>query len=766
MDAPSPRATATAPLSGLRVLELANGVAGPYAGRLLAMLGADVLKVEPAGGDPARRAAVDDTPRPGTSPLYLHLNAGKRTAAPSEGELERALDGADVVLDDRVRRQVAGGPLDPSRLQARDRPPHLVSLTAWGFEADEPGQLDDELLAQAVCGIMTLTGDPDGAPLRFPGWQTQYLTGAYAAVAALAARHADAFQHFDLAWIACGATGVEAPFADWLQTGRRRAPAGAHPAHLYPTGALPCADGYVVPGTIRIHDWSAQCAIYGREDLIEDSRFRRRGVRAAHVRELWDEIGPWYARHTRREIFDRAVERQWALGMILTAADALDDPHLAARGFLGTVETEAGPVTAAVRPWRTEGIPVSPPDTPARAKGWRSANRLPAPEAGADRAAPPGGLLAGLRILELTVAWAGPFVGRTLGALGADVVKVESPASYDGWRGPHPVPGQRRAADAPLSYDVAPNWNSLNRNKRHLALDLKRPEGRALLLELVATADALVCNYTSGVLPRLRLTFEDLAAVNPRIVLVQMPALGATGPFREAAGYGTIIEGMGGFAARFGREDEVARVSQTFYPDPVGGVHATLALLAAVAARAHTGRGAAIDLSQQEVLWLQLGEAIVAASRDGRDLARLGNREPGLASSGLFPTKDGEWVAVASEADLSRELAAPESRTAGELVAALQRVGGRAERVANFAAAAEDARMRPFLEPVEHPVTGTVTSVRVPLRANGALPDTLRPAPTFDQHSDEVLRDWIACREERVAALRASGVVGGQPGRT
>ena len=80
------------------MLELANGVAGPYAGRLLAMLGADVLKVEPAGGDPARRAAVDATPRPGTSPLYLHLNAGKRTAAPSEGELERALDGADVVL--------------------------------------------------------------------------------------------------------------------------------------------------------------------------------------------------------------------------------------------------------------------------------------------------------------------------------------------------------------------------------------------------------------------------------------------------------------------------------------------------------------------------------------------------------------------------------------------------------------------------------------------------------------------------------------------
>ena len=104
-----------------------------------------------------------------------------------------------------------------------------MSVTAWGFEADEPGQLGDELLAQAVCGIMTLTGDPDGAPLRFPGWQTQYLTGAYAAVAALAARHADAFQHFDLAWIACGATGVEAPFANWLQTGRRTAPAGAHP---------------------------------------------------------------------------------------------------------------------------------------------------------------------------------------------------------------------------------------------------------------------------------------------------------------------------------------------------------------------------------------------------------------------------------------------------------------------------------------------------------------------------------------------------------
>ena len=139
-----------------------------------------------------------------------------------------------------------------------------------------------------------------------------------------------------------------------------------------------------------------------------------------------------------------------------------------------------------------------------------------------------------------------------------------------------------------------------------------------MFLDLVRGADVVIANFTERVLPALRLRFEDLRALNRRIVLLNMPALGASGPYKGAAGYGTIIEGMGGFAARFGGTDESARVSQTFYPDPVAGVHGVVAVLAALVARQQTGEGSTIDLSQQEALWMLLGEGIALASRDGR----------------------------------------------------------------------------------------------------------------------------------------------------
>jgi len=175
------------PLAGLRVIELGVGIAVPYAGRLLAMLGATVVKVEPEGGDPARSCAVDDAPLTGISPLYLHLNAGKHNVAPEHAPLDAALGWADMVLDSRVRAQIAGTALDPDSLRGARPILTLASVTAWGFEADEPGEIGDELLVQAVAGVTTLTGDPDAAPLRLAGWQTQYLAGAYTAAAVITA---------------------------------------------------------------------------------------------------------------------------------------------------------------------------------------------------------------------------------------------------------------------------------------------------------------------------------------------------------------------------------------------------------------------------------------------------------------------------------------------------------------------------------------------------------------------------------------------------
>ena len=234
------------PLSGLRVLELATGIAGPYGGRLLAMLGATVVKVEPAGGDPARTQPIDGRPVADPGPLFVHLNAGKRLVAALPEERE-AIAWADVVIESRVRRELAGTALEPERLAGG---PTLITTSAWGFESDEAGRCADELLVQAAAGVMGTTGDPDGPPLRFPGFQSQYMAGAYVAAAALAARRLPA-RWIDVSWLGAIASSVEGGWSRNLQTDWRQPPGGAHQLEVYPSGALPCADGFVVPGTIR-----------------------------------------------------------------------------------------------------------------------------------------------------------------------------------------------------------------------------------------------------------------------------------------------------------------------------------------------------------------------------------------------------------------------------------------------------------------------------------------------------------------------------------
>src|SRR5436190_5234075 len=340
------------PLAGLRVLEVANGIAGPYAGRLFAMLGATVTKVEPPGGDPARGIPVDDTPPPdGPSPLFIHLNEGKDEGAANR--LDRLIDQAHIVLVDRVRKQVEGTPLDPATLAARSGRRVLVTVTAWGFEADEPGQPDDELLVQAASGVMAATTDPGEEPLRFPGWQSQYLAGGFAAASALAAfgRQPTGLTHVDVDWLTAVLTGAEGDVAQFLHQASIGVdpPETPHGGGVFPAGVFRCADGYVVPGTVRPIDWKLQCEIYGRADLLEDERFHIRH-RWRNRDELRSEIQPWYDAHTKREIFTAALDEGWAAAMVMTAGDAVDDPHLTERGFLGP-STQEPAATIPARPW-------------------------------------------------------------------------------------------------------------------------------------------------------------------------------------------------------------------------------------------------------------------------------------------------------------------------------------------------------------------------------------------------------------------------------
>ena len=289
--------------------------------------------------------------------------------------------------------------------------------------------------------------------------------------------------------------------------------------------------------------------------------------------------------------------------------------------------------------------------------------------------------LAGLRLLEVTTAWAGPFVGNMLGALGMDVLKFEGLPPFDGYRvlRLHSDSDPERWAELKGDnrwFESSALHSAVNRNKRDVVVDLRAADGRALFLDLARSADAVLCNFTAKVLPALGLGFDDLAAVNPRIVVVRMPAFGTVGPYSAKAGYGPVIEGMGGFGARFGYADDGARISDLYWPDPVAGTHAALAVLMGIERRDRTGAGCEIDLAHMEVMWNAVGEGVVVADQRGTDIGRMGNREPGVAASGFVAAADGRWVAFVGPAEVTAAAEAAAGRSWRDVVAAVRTAGG------------------------------------------------------------------------------------------
>ena len=280
---------ATPPLHGLRVIETATGVSGPYAGRLLACLGAQVVKVEPVGGDPARKQPVDDTPltKGELSPLFIHLNAGKLNVLAEDIDPSWA----DVVLASDVLQDLRDSQWDPDHLRRHDT--RLVTTTAWGADASSPGLMADELLVQTATGFLGFNGDEGLEPLRLPGWQSQYTAGGLAAAMVQTIPRTDA-SHIDISWLGALLTATELCYGDALHCQRVRSLVGAHPPTAFPSGAIKCNDGHVAPGSIRPIDWEMQCLFYGLPEWVEDPDLRNRLRRQSHIQMIWEQIEPWY----------------------------------------------------------------------------------------------------------------------------------------------------------------------------------------------------------------------------------------------------------------------------------------------------------------------------------------------------------------------------------------------------------------------------------------------------------------------------------------
>ncbi|HEU4758676.1 MAG TPA: CoA transferase, partial [Dehalococcoidia bacterium] len=370
-----------------------------------------------------------------------------------------------------------------------------------------------------------------------------------------------------------------------------------------------------------------------------------------------------------------------------------------------------------------------------------------------------------VRVLDLTMAWAGPYATRLLADMGAEVIKIEAVENWDLLR---TFTGQ--PPDVERVWDKSPYFNHVNRNKYGCVLDLSKPGGRDLFLRLVAISDGLIENFRAEVMDNLGLSYETLAAINPELIYVSMPGHGKSGPERDFIAYGTNVEQLAGLCHLSGYADGPPQKTGISYGDPVAGIAAAGAVGLALWHRRRTGHGQHVEVAQRETLINLIGEHVVGHAMDQREPPRRGNRHSSMAPHGCYPSAgDDQWVTIACESDaqfaaLCQVIGRPElaadprfadvvsryrhqdsldeavaawthSRTKEDAAQALQAAGVPAMPVLSVPEvfADEHLRSRRFFEPVSHAVAG-VWEIEGPHWRLSESPGHVRlPAPAFGE---------------------------------
>ncbi|WP_046315538.1 CoA transferase, partial [Mycobacterium sp. UM_Kg1] len=396
----------------------------------------------------------------------------------------------------------------------------------------------------------------------------------------------------------------------------------------------------------------------------------------------------------------------------------------------------------------------------------------------------------GLKVFDLSTFWAGAYLTCYLGAFGADVVKVESIQRPDG----HRYSGSL-LRDGDDWYERGPLWQGTNLNKRDITLDLSSEAGRELALRMAAEADVVVENYSPRVVEQFGLDYDSLAAANPGVIMVRMPGFGLAGPWRDYVGWALNIEQLSGMSASTGYPDGPPCNLQG-PADPIAGVHAAVALQAALEHRSRTGEGQLIEVAQIEVGAAVAAEPVIEYSLTGQLPEREGNRHREYVQ-GVYPTASGDdwialsirddadWAAFAEAAgqpalvDDARFATAQARRTNHDAVdavvanwtggcdpdaavAELSRRGVPAERVLtpDRMYDVEQLDARGFYQELRHPITGDHRYPGWPFQISPGPRLHHRSAPpTLGQHNAEVLSE-LGLTAQQIDALRAGEVIG------
>lgn len=661
-----------APLAGYTVVEHAAGVAASYAGRLMAVMGATVIKVEPPGeGSALRRAEPLLTQAPPASALFHYLNAGKQfvtcdvESATGRRRLEALVARAELLIDDTPVLRRTALQLEPRTTAARH--PELVFLSvlpfgATGAHANYRGYELNVLHAGGEGYLMpnglTLETFPDRPPVKIYGHFAELIGGTSAVcagVAALLARDESGGQFVDVsvqdANVSVGCFAIQRLGDGELENRRGR-------SFKY-GGVLECSDGYVGVLTLEQRQWEGLVKLIGDPEWARDPAWRDPLERSRRGAQINVHLRAW----AKTQRVDDVVRKGQALSVPLAKynlpADILMSEQSRARGIFAPLDLPGfGAVPVFTAPFQLNGEALALTraaaapgadntavwgDGPERKtaelhSGGRGDITRSAPPARPTTALPP---LHGVRVADFTLHAAGPYCAHLLSLLGAECIKIETAGRLDIFRKPHPVYGRMDAA----------TFDQVASNKLSVQLDLKQPRGRDLAKRLVAMSDIVAESFRPGVMDRLGLNYEALQAVKHDIVMVSVSASGQSGPERAYAGYAPLFGAAGGLGTLTGYEDgpptEIRHVM-----DHSTGLTAAMATLAAYLRKKRTGEGQHVDVAAREVACGFIGDALLQFAATGITPRRTGNDAPQIAPHNVYPCAGADtWVSIVVATD-------------------------------------------------------------------------------------------------------------------
>ncbi len=758
--------SASLPLHNVRVLELSGGYAAGLTGRLLRGYGAHVTR---ANHGLAFALTNDEQ-------TYLHY--GKHVA--DVADLPTLLNEADLIISDLQPRLLTRLGIDWHSQHLAHPEQVIVSVTPFGLTGPYADHQHTNAVAFALGGIMGLTGDATRTPLLTGGNQAYALAGINAFAAAVTAWLGRQRHHrgdvVDISGQECAAGMLEYYGPQASYTGMSTVRMGNHTRATW--GVYPCLDGYA--GVFALERQVAPLFALLDDPELDHPRFREplQRLLVDNDEELAAKLYVYFADKTQAELRDISLATRVPIGTATTPRELLTNVGLLERGAFDTVMVQGHATTMPGRPFPGFGWAAS--ESPSHDLGIGSAG---------DSTGPPLLPLAGIRVIDLTMMWAGPYATLRMAEMGAEVIKVESPSAWDNIRTLISQPG----VDDP--WNSAFYFNAYNRDKQSLTLDLAQPDGRDALLRLAAHADVLIENYRADVLDKLGLGVDVLHAANPNLVVVSMAAFGKHGPDRNYVGFGPVIELMSGLGSLSGYGDGEPFKTGISYGDPVAGIFAAAATALALLS-AHTG--VHVDLAQRETAMVLIGEAFLAAGR-GEEPVHLGCRDARFAPQGCYRVAgDDQWLVISVRTDdewralcdvlglgtdhdlrqldggqrhvLHDELdaAITEWSVTQEPQAAmdaLQTEGVPAGRVLDVAAILEDPQLvaRGFWVELPHPNMHLYRQQGVVWPMADAQPAPQRHSPLFGEHNIHILQGLLGYTDEDLHRLRTDAVIAERP---